>query len=273
MSILPIQNTSFSLIPLNKESYDLKIDFWDAAGSLISQQVCTFTQSRAPIEDGQLFDIYSQNGVYSRGLFTNKDEALFRQSDLKGIGLAAQKLTLIQPPKSTIIVLDLMDPSKSYLDIGSIREGEEMICDFLKSKEPEKTVLSTADKVHKIFKEMPLDYVFCESSLKHTILCGFSDLEIEYLLKKPIEFCQLTEFFINAFKFGQSTRKIVAQNFFTPIASASEFKPITTSMVWYPAAYKNIYGIDGAFFNTMRPVFSVSGDFDGSITSACVRPL
>ena len=145
----------------------------------------------------ELLDVYSQNGVCTADIlkiFSKKDE----QDVRKAVGMLKSKAP-------TILVLDLRDPETGYKENskGTIAKCEQGVCDFFKAKSYDEAP-KHAKKVHSAFTP---DFVLCEGSLKMDLLkCGgFSASEVEYF-NTPSgskSFCQCTEFFMNAFKFGQ----------------------------------------------------------------------
>lgn len=272
MSSLAISNSSFSLTPMNSEAYQLDVQFLDANQQVLSKKSSIFTQQSTP-ESGVILDVYSQNGVCSNGLFANPEQALFQSKDEHGIKRAVKLLPSTEHAGPTVIVLDLKDPNKSYLDRDAIAARESAVCDFLSAEATADDVLPRAMKIHKIFKEaLPLDFVLCEGSLKHALLANLSEDEAGYLLQRdPLAFCKYTEYFMNAFKLGQSTKDLTPVSFFKPVSKVGAFKPQATSTVWYPKQYKDIYSVNGTFFQTMKPVFSVSGKEAENISVVNVR--
>lgn len=106
MSVKEIYNCSFSLAPLNESAYNLNLAFTDDQASVVSAKSFTFCQNEHP-KEGQILDVYSQNGVCSdailANLFENRDER-----DIKKV--LKQKL----PSGPVVFVLDLQDPHTQY---------------------------------------------------------------------------------------------------------------------------------------------------------------
>lgn len=269
MSVQSINKSTFSLTPLNESAYALNIAFSDKDGSLLSTKAFTFIQDPSA-KEGEIFDIYSQNGACNRPLFTTKD--------FKGLQLAASKLQLEKPKHPTVLVLDLKDSNKKYLEGFEIAQHEAVVCDFFQNGKIDPYLSKQAKKIVPLFQgTCPLDFVLCEGSLKKDLIHQFSDTQAEYFLSSsegPISFCQCAEYFMNGFKFGQEVTGIPADHYIVPISN-KVFHPFQKSTVWYPALYKEIYSPEGEFAKTLKPVFSVSGAFDvkTQITQMSVETL
>ncbi len=274
MSMQAISSSAFSLTPLHQETYQLDVHFLGEDKDILAKKSSVFVQ-QSPVEAGVTWDIFSQNGVCSDGFFTSKDRALFHHQDENGIKAAVKKLDGKKLTDPSVVVLDLKDPNRTYLDGEAIGIGEETVCQFLSNDGVGEGVLPRAKKVHQVLKgSLPLDYVLCEGSLKFALLTNFSENEADFFLNRnPVAFCQYAEFYMNAFKLGQCTKTLSPEALFKPISHSKPFKPQKTSTVLYPAAYQDIYSVDGPFFQTMKPVFSIKGTVDGRITSVSVEKL
>jgi len=262
---MSIQSSHYALEPLHAGAYQLHVAYFDPKGNALSKKSLIFTQEH-PAVVGEVLDVHSQNGTCAKDLFKKKDVKILRW--------AAAKQAEEKHQGPALMTLDLTDPKGSYLNGAIIHRNEQMVCDFLGSKEAPEEVPSRAKEVHHIFHTtLPLDFVFCEGSLKHALLHhNLSEDEADYWLKDPIPFCQYAEIFMNAFKLGQTTPGIVPEPFFKPLAGRTSFSPQTTSTVWYPPLYEKVYALDGLFFQKMRPIFDLSGTRDGPISSVSVRP-
>ena len=95
-----------------------------------------------------------------------------------------------------------------------------------------------------------------------------------------MEFCQLTEFFMNAFKFGQTISCASSPHVFTAEPYLADITgvfpqvfPCRFSHVLYPSSYQEIYAVDSPFFKKLLSIFSVVGQFDPSsqITTVVVQ--
>ncbi len=233
----------FTLKPLHEKAYELSIKCAGSDKSFI------FTQQQ-DLNKGEILDVYSQNGF----VFTSSDE--------KGVKNAAKKLALATPHGPVVFVLDIKDAEKSYLDLSTISKCEEAVCSFFEQNMASST-LKHANKIHALLSSK-LSHIICEGSLKAELVKTFSEAQADYLLNTPagaIDFCQITEFFMNGFKFGQEAPGILAQDYICSL-SDSAFKPCESSTVWYPALYEKVYAPTGAFAQSLMPVFSVSGSLD-----------
>ena len=249
-----ITQSSFLLAPKNSDAYELQLSFLDQQGGPISQKSFIFSQ-QCPPQEGEIVDVYSQNGSCSEPLL----KQLFNKSDVAGVNKATRKLKALGP---VVLVLDLKDENKGYLDEGAIAKSEAVVCDFFQQKAADGAP-KHAKKIHKLFQKT-LDFVICEGSLKTDLLKQFAEPEVEYFQNTQqgaIHFCQCAEFFMNGFKLGQEVRGIASEKYITPISGHS-FEPHQKSTVLYPALYKDIYSVHGKFAQVLKPVFSVNGRFD-----------
>ncbi|MBX3718925.1 MAG: hypothetical protein KF898_04700 [Parachlamydiales bacterium] len=256
MSVQSISKSTFSLTPLHESAYALNIAFSGKDGSLLSTKAFTFIQDPSA-KEGEIFDIFSQNGVCNKPLFT--------MNDVKGLKLAAAKLQLEKPQHPTVLVLDLKDSQKEYLDGAEIAQHEAVVCDFFQTGKTDPCLSRHAQKITPLFQgAYPLDFVLCEGSLKKDLVHQFSDAQAQFFLsgsEGPISFCQCAEYFMNGFKFGHAVTGISADHYIKPITN-KVFHPFEKSTVWYPALYKEIYSPEGEFANTLKPIFSIFGLFD-----------
>lgn len=268
MSMQSIVKSSFDLTYLNEKSYEIDVHFWNVAGCVVSKKSAVFTQVQS-VTSGETWDVYSQNGVCCDpilNLFKDKYACLFKHADERGIKKAADYRKGLSQI-SGVLVLDMKDQNKKYLDKMTISKSEEVVSNFLKTKKVNADFLPRAKKLHAVFQEsLPIAFVLCEGSLKCDILHNFSDVESDYFLNTAqgrVDFCQVAEFYMNGFKFGQEARGIFSEKYFLSTSSCStSFKPQSKSTVWYPEAYKEVYSLDGPFATVMKPFFSVFGDFD-----------
>lgn len=276
---MALSGSAFSLTCLHESAYQLDMKFLSTKGTEISRETRIFTQKQAA-GSGEILDIYSQNGVSCAQpvkLFTCQETGLFTQKDLIRMKKAADKLEEHGRVFCTVLVLDMKDEKKSYLDKGTIQKAEKAVGEFFKKEEKVPEVLERAEKMHQLFREKKLqcDFVVCEGSLKSDLLKGFSETEAAWLLNTKegvISFCQYAEFYINAFKFGQSTCEVSTEPYFLSLSTGT-FIPQAKSTVWYPDPYQETYALDGAYAQTLQAAFKVSGskDLDKKITSMTVE--
>lgn len=285
MSTQMINKSLFILEPVEEGGYELCIKFLDKTEGLVSAKKFTFSQAKPiqgskeegkvsnddgknakkePVEN-ELLDVYSQNGVCSPNVLTN----LFSKGDEQGVKKAAQMLKASTFQGPTILVLDLKDPETGYKENAkeTIVKCESAVCDFFKSKTPSTEAGKHAKKIH---GSAP-DFVLCEGNLKMDLLkCGgFAASEIDYFHTPSgaKSFCQCAEFFMNAFKMGETAQgekgALLADKYIVPVSGKfTSFKPCSKSTVLYPALYKDIYSVQGEFAKVLGTVYSVSGKYD-----------
>jgi hypothetical protein len=263
-----MHSSSFFISPLNDSAYELKIQFEDMQGGKTNH---SFVFIQTPIKEGKIFDVFTKNGKCSPDILAN----LFETDDLKELSYSMKQLGSVNNDP-LVAVFDLKDPNQGYLscynfDASSIEKCEDVVCEFFKGKYPE--IPKEASEIYHFAKnELPLDFLIQEGTLKKNILQkgGFTEQQVEYLNanhgKGAIAFCQLAEFFMNAFKTGQETKNggdlFQAQSFIKPISSRFDvFYPCSTSIVYYPSLYKKIYSPEGAFAQTLSHAFDITGKF------------
>lgn len=263
MSMEQIDGSIFNIKPLNDGAYELKVQFLNKEKKHISDQIFTFCQKNQNLKDGKILDVYSQNGFCRTAMLKN----LFKKRDLKGVEQAAKKLASPFEPKGPVVcVLDIKGMQKSYQD-PKISKCEKVVCDFFHEKTVEDSQSPIGKKIHGLFqKSHPLDFVICEGSLKSHLLKKFTDKQVvEYLQSKSgsKSFCQVAEFFMNGFKFGQEASDIKAKDYIKPVSSKFDvFHPYKKSTVWYPVLYKDLYSPQGVYAKALNPIFSVKGSLD-----------
>ncbi len=264
---MSVSRVLFSLSPLNGDAYQLDASFIGSENSVVSRRRTVFQQKTVP-EVGQVFDIWSHNGVACSPI-------AFSSRDIKELRHAVQRKEEING--LSVVALDLQDEQQLYRDKEQIQRAEGVVCDFYRGKQSSDS-LDRVQKVQDILvRVLPVDSVLCEGRLKCDLLGTFSEQEIEFFLKKgtgSLSFCQYAEFFMNAFKMGQEPTgmPIFALNYFESIRRP--FHPQLTSTVWYPASYKDLYSFEGSFMKEMRNVFSLTElctDPESKITAITMR--
>ena len=213
----------------------LHLQFLDSRKEIYSHKEIYFFPMTKPVE-GVTLDLYTQNG---------QDIA---QEDLN-LGLNAGYSS-----DQTLAVVDIKGSDNTYLgDKESVKKAERVAIALLQKQCPQ------------------LYFILLEGSLKIDILASglFSKEEIEFLEQTPkgkVILCQFAEFFMNAFKSGQSVscngHILSFGSYIYPLKEGSTFQPRTTSIVVYPPLYKTIYAIDGPVARSFAPTFHVSGSFN-----------
>lgn len=260
-----IFSSSFQLTPLHESAYQLKIDFLNEQRAVVDGKEFTFIHDACPNEE-KVYDVLTKNGKCHasilKKLFSNKDVDQAQQS----------ALCLSTAPSPLLWVLDLQHPQSGYCKGEPIKKNEEEVCQFFKASATGSNASAPSKKLHGIFhQKLPMDFMLCEGSLKVDLLSkgGFTDQEAAYFHTKggALDFCQTTEFFMNAFKLGhaaQAQAGSLSGHSFIYSLSEKSFQPSKASTVLYPPFYKQIYAVDGHFAKTLGPVFSVSGGLDPS---------
>lgn len=261
MNTLPINACAFSIKPHHEDAYLLNIEF---NGEKSSHKEFTFIQESKSTET-QIWDVLTKNGTLKKGNLINH---LFRNKDV----VQAQNIVnTLEDQKANgphLVVLDLQDPTARYLpQNNSIAAGESVVAEFLGSKVSKGS--NHPQAFLSLFKEKhPIQFMINEGSLKMDLLKkgGFSENEITYLNSVPAAdtFCQITEVFMNAFKFGQSAKAsgtcFQAKDYIKCLSENSEdFPTCQKSMVLYPPEYKDIYSPEGDFANKLSHSFAIKG--------------
>src|SRR5690348_1913727 len=252
-----IFSSSFQLTSLHESAYQLKVNFLSEKGAVVDGKEFTFVQDFYP-EAEKICDVFTKNGTCNasilKKLFSNKDVAQAEQS----------AVCFSTPPKALLWVLDLKDPKSGYSNSHPIKKNEEEVYQFFKADKVNSTASSPSKKLYEIFhRNVPMGFMICEGSLKADLLSkgGFTDPEVAYFNTHEggLDFCQMAEFFMNAFKLGQEGKGqagfLKGSSFIYPL-SEKPFQPSKVSTVLYPPFYKQIYAVDGQFAKTLGTVFS-----------------
>ena len=290
---MSINKLSFSLEPLHEKGYTLHTSFLDEENRAVGSSRFTFTQKKSPLE-GSILDVYSLNGTTSTKGVAHK-LLLKHPEDEKAVRdacEAVQKLPASINRDHTIIVVDIKDHKEGYLPKvrGVITSWEKNLEKFLTydSVEDQKTTKEAAPRHVRIYKllhddpESRIHFMIEEGSVKTYILehGAFTEEQINFLNGRMggRYFCQLTEFFMNGFKFGATVRsedgfEFQAENYISPIGTTAVFSPHATSVVFYPETYKDIYGSGESIYYKAIGAggFSVAlGDEGRNITKATI---
>jgi hypothetical protein len=262
-----IVKNSFALEPLKNGSSTLTIQFFKKGKEdpLSKETFTFFPHARVDSKEHkakdiassgyELIDIYSQNGSCSEDIV----HTLFKSCDKRGAKEAAKALKNSTLTGHTIFCLDLSDPETLYSENRekTVEKCEGAILQFFQEKLPKKA--STAQKV---IHSLNPDFVFFEGRLKKKLLESFTAEERTYLNQAKQEFCQITEFFMNALKLGELVinakgEALSAKDFIAPVKDLSPFEPCETSTVLYPKNYAKLYSIDKPVPQTLMKVYTV----------------
>lgn len=129
------------------------------------------------------------------------------------------------------------------------------------------------NRIKKLFSEhdRSIDFILFEGSLKADLLRSglFSAEEISVLQEDSLgrqSFCQCAEFFMNAFKLGHTTPGFPFHKYLVPIDPEKPFEPLSTSVVFYPKSYEELYSLESPIAHCFRKCFGVVGDKVSDIT-------
>jgi hypothetical protein len=232
---------------LNNEAYQLNLDFYKDK-ELQSDKKFIFIKNASGAAR-EIVDLYSLNCGLSNNL-----SGVFSGKDVKHLKFALQRVNVAD---STIITLDMKDAQKGYIH-EEIASGETDVCAFFAGQGATKSKsLSQAKKL----LQNKLDFIYCEGTLKGKLLQQFGESEADYLNSKEgsQEFCQLTEVFMNAAKFGHVQQDLFPEQYIFSINPSAAFQAYQTSTIWYPKLYKSSVGSVATIFD---PVFATTSFYD-----------
>lgn len=286
---MTIENCRFSMKRLNEEAHEFRATFLDKNGNINSETSHIFTLDPGKIVDSiggrKTIDILSQNGISLENpadILSDKPGHLFEHKDVKELALSGKKfLNSSLNGNDVLIVLDLQDPNRSYLDKVAIQQNEASVVQLFSTK---KEKLSTdfpdagksAKKVHSIFTEqLPLTKILCEGSVKASLVDTLSDSQAEFFLTPAKHnrslFCQFTEPFLIGAKTGSvdQTTKRELSDFITPITPKTEDTELPARLsstvvqeTWYQGPYRDMYGPDAAIPSQLRNVYTIDFEVD-----------
>lgn len=276
-----------------KGSYKVKITFWDENNQTLSVKkiTCLANQNLGNETNKEVLDVYSFNGIASK----EAKKCLNDKNFTPEIAKEAQLIqTIVQDligqdkiskDSQSLIVADFKDfpktkGSSTYSEEKSIRGAEDHLKNLFQNSTAITTKASTPALEFKNAEKGNLKHIINEGSLKFDILKTklFSKEEKDFLQttgEGSKGFCQFTEFFMNAFKFGDTVqvaikegilpdKKLVEQTIFEGnkyIANIDEtkpYQPANKSTTIYPDSYKEI-ATKGIYTQAMQnsKVFSV----------------
>ncbi len=282
MSLNPITSASFHIEALHPQAYALSVHFLDKNKQKLSEKIFTFL---APVygQETKIWDVYTHNGSCQNNSIKRTAKwlnMLFDQEELAEVKnvsshIKLQKLKFFSQD-ALMATLDLPHsedkirylPQKSS-DPNIIQKAEEVVCEFIKSGKS--GVSHPAQEVFSLFKtDVPLDFVFCEGSLKKDLLeqGGLTDDQMEYLNSKQgsQDFCACAEYFMTALKLGQSVQGMFPQfnvfNYVKPVSNKCEaFQPAGTCVVFYPQKYQQMYACDGNIVQGLASVYDIASSY------------
>lgn len=235
--ITNFSSVSFSTKPLHESAYELSLTFKSQETSFIR----TFTFLETSPTAGSVQDIFTKNGVCQ----AFNPAHPFTKREIKE---AKATLPLYDPLLQTVAVFDFSDSETRYIKRNTIDSAEMSVLSLFQDA--------------KIKALIPAKFILCEGSLKHDLLKGLSDPEIEFLnsTEGAKTFCECAEYFMNGMKLGASPRELDFHKYFRNIGNEA-YKPVKVSTVFYPEQYKTIYAPNSPFAETLIPVFNVTGNY------------
>lgn len=270
----PIVDCDFSLSSLG-DAYQYTTQFLDAERKVVSTASSVFYRRQGPANPGNVVDIYSQNGrslPNPTDLLGGGDGHLIEHGDLRGLRRVANKLQLNPEQDRTVFVLDLRDVGGSYVDPTSIEESEKVVCEYISSKKQPEGLGKSAKKAHELFhSKLPVDFVLCEGSLKHELLKGLDETQMDYFLNTGktgrTAFCEYTEPFMTAMKLGDELKVFdLREGFLIPVSppqtSPENFSPRSVSTVYYPEEYQDLYSPQARIPQALSKVLPVTFSVD-----------
>lgn len=297
---MSINQVCFTTIPENPQVYKLKIGFLDETGTEISSCInpLVFRQERLAPQRVAV-DFFTKNatsktrknGSVNLNQLFSQVFGRSKRFDLEELSLA--KTILSQPSITTldaqrVIVLDLNDSRAKYANIEQINACQNAIIEnYLKAD----TVAEKFLETHSLIKELSPRFVIGEGPLKFKVLREpgiFTDEQEEFLTSRegrPYH-CQLAEFVMNGFKFGQTTQiegrsdiLFEANEYIHHIGNAQEasFQASQKSIVLFPPFYWDMYSgeTDAAFVKAIKAIndvfhISLKGDPSTKITTMTI---
>jgi len=241
-------DVKFSILPgpgsSNKE-YTLRVEFSPSSSSSAISPLDVIFQRATEDSKGRWVDIASVNAK-TRSKDNETIKNAFGKNDFEDI-TTALKYTADERNKTntqTVAVFDLQrkGPSYGYGNLKEIETAEKLIINRLTAASSQGS--STIDKVRQCFIDNNVVLMIREGSLKAKIL--------ESPLLKPEHrdffqahghgqaFCQFTEFFMNAIKFGDqiiTDPSLPLDTYMTSLQEGCTATPHPTSIVVYPPDY------------------------------------
>ncbi len=198
-------------------SYKIYIHFYSDAEKqhLVSRKKLTITKDHPemPLLGKPVFDVYSYNGVSTSKPSKLLNERNFSTTTLEECHATLDIFKRTKVSESQVLfVLDLKnfpqhENDKNYSHRSSIEDSEAKLLSFLKIGHAKSS--QQANLFREMLFSIPLSYVILEGRLKATFIEDdfFSEAEKIFLQTRGIgcqSFCQIIEFFLNAFKRGES---------------------------------------------------------------------
>lgn len=255
---------NFSLSKLSESSYSVTASLTDNQGRSTSKDSFTFTSSRlGMVSEVPAHDIASINANIDLGK-APKMASVFNKTALSEIDtFLSRKLALLPQERDTLMVVDIRSKHRGYSLDSSDQErllaAEDAVVGFMSSPittEPQ----SNAERFKHRAREVGVTFALMEGSLKARILsaASLSPGLLEHLTSREgaADFCQFTEFFMNAAKFGQTCQGSTSAfqlnpiEYIQPLSTAgqvvSSWTPHSDSTVHYPESYWGFHDTNNA---------------------------
>lgn len=268
-----------TLNPEKNDGYNVYINFHTQSNQVYQKKLTIIKEypekilSKTPV-----LDMYSYNGISSSKTNTLLNDKNFSNNkSCKETVAVMEKILQQKNSKHQILfVLDLKDfpnnPNESsYKNIETIKKSEKNFLDLFTGNK--NTSKKNALEFKEILTSALCDYVILEGSLKADFIGdnALSKQEKEFLQSKGVgssSFCQLIEFFMNAFKRGEKV--IVKKQHESPTVfsaktylkklnpKALDYEPTNQSRTIYPEDYYDI-ATQGIYTKAMKnsTLFSV----------------
>jgi hypothetical protein len=268
--------------PEKEGGYKVYVNFYSDAQKthLVSTRKLTITKEpQTPPRSGNpVYDIYSYNGQTGSARKPLLGKQNFSSKKIREclatIAVFNQLQSPIDQACQILFVLDLKQFTENnehatYANRQSIEASEQEMLNFLSSGN--QAASSKAHEFRTLLLSTAINYVILEGGLKAAFLEEdfLSEAEKQFLQTRGtgcVSFCQLIEFFLNAFKRGEEvTLKIGDTN--TPVIqkktygkapylkklneTAPDYVPTEISHTLYPAAYYDI-ATTGIYTSSMQ---------------------
>ena len=265
-----------------EDAYKIYINFYsdEAKAHLVSKRKLTITKEpqTTTLLGDPVYDIYSYNGVS-----TSKTAQLLNEKNfsLKTIHECASTIAVFNALQQNVavacqilFVLDIKNfpkgiDDRSYTNKRSIETSENKILNFLRGDNTGSSL--QAREFRSLLSSSSLSYVLLEGGLKAAVIEDhfLSEAEKNFLQTKGTgcqSFCQIIEFFLNAFKRGEEVTlktqiphsETVEKRTFNRAPYLKkinednpDYQPTNRSHTIYPRAYYEI-ATQGIYTSSMR---------------------
>ncbi len=223
-----------------------------------------------------IVDVLPVNGIFQKRL-SRFFEHLFNEESLKELEKEVQLSgSLCKHNNLKVFVLDLKDSQGKYVNIDTIRQAEDAIRDLLHTGSHPAAVL---------IRKLGVQFFLREGLLKALVLRSLSSVLQDYCYTSEGRafLCILCEIIMNGFKRGYAVALIkhssTSESYFDPshfLVSTmppnqkarlpSSVKPIwlVTLQTYYPAYYKDMYGVNSLYYQVLIRLNHLHHQFDNA---------